>query len=205
MKILTTYGIMGSIRLFRDVLLTVLDSIFCFKNRLRILRRPLYIRGKKYIRIGKGFTSGVALRLDAFSIDKTVCLEIGENVEVNDYVHIGAVKSVKLGNNVLIASKVYISDHNHGYYGLLNRHDNPLTIPRDRDLSYSSVLIEDNVWIGEFVAILPGVTIGKGSIIGAMSVVTRDIPPFCIAVGSPAKVVKKYNFETAEWERIGNI
>ena len=52
------------------------------------------------------------------------------------------------------------------------------------------------------VCILPGVTIGEGSIIGALSVVTKDIPPFSIAVGSPAKVIKIYNFETEKWENV---
>jgi lipopolysaccharide O-acetyltransferase len=184
------------------VLLTFIDSVFYFKSRLRILRRPLYIRGKKYIRIGDNFTSGVGLRLDAFSADKEVCLEIGKNVEVNDYVHIGAIRSVKIGNNVLIASKVFIADHNHGYYGFQDRHDSPMSLPNSREISCSPVFIDDNVWIGEFVSVLPGVSIGKGTIIGTMSVVTKSIPPYCIAVGSPAKVVKKYNFETAKWERI---
>jgi lipopolysaccharide O-acetyltransferase len=123
-------------------------------------------------------------------------------VQVNDYVHIGAINSVKIGNNVLIASKVFISDHNHGFYGLNDRHDSPLSVPKDRELSFSSVVIEDNVWLGEFVAVLPGVTIGKGSIIGSMSVVSKNIPEFSIAVGSPAKVIKKYNFETSKWQSV---
>jgi lipopolysaccharide O-acetyltransferase len=67
---------------------------------------------------------------------------------------------------------------------------------------YSSpVIIEENVWIGEYVSILPGVTIGRGSIIGSMSVVNKNIPAFCIAVGAPAKVIKRYNFTTNKWEK----
>lgn len=62
-------------------------------------------------------------------------------------------------------------------------------------------MIEDNVWIGEFVSILPGVTIGKNSIIGTMSVITKDIPANCIAVGSPVNVIKKYSFEKKIWEK----
>jgi lipopolysaccharide O-acetyltransferase len=58
-----------------------------------------------------------------------------------------------------------------------------------KDLS----IIEDNVWLGEFVSILPGVTIGKGNIIGANSVVTQDIPPYSIAVGTPARVAKRFD------------
>ena len=60
-------------------------------------------------------------------------------------------------------------------------------------------MLNSNVWIGEFVSILPGVTIGMGSIIGTMSVVTKSIPPYSIAVGSPAKVIKVYDFENKKW------
>ena len=69
-----------------------------------------------------------------------------------------------------------------------------------RSYNISEVIIEDNVWLGEFVSVLPGVKIGKGAIIGSNSVVTKDIPANTIAVGSPAKVIKKYNFETKKWE-----
>lgn len=202
MRILNTYGLFGVFRLIIDLFLTRIDSILRFKSRIRLIRRPVYIRGHKYIKIGNNFTSGVGLRLDAFPLQGNKCLVIGDNVEVNDYVHIGAINSVVIGNNVLIASKVFISDHNHGYYGNSGRHDNPLTtIAKDRELSHAPVVIEDNVWIGEFVSVLPGVTIGKGSIIGTMSVVTRNVPPYSIAIGSPARVVKSYNFDTSEWER----
>jgi len=55
------------------------------------------------------------------------------------------------------------------------------------------------VWIGEFVSILPGVKIGKGSIIGANTVVTKSIPENCIAIGAPAKIIKSYNFDLKRW------
>jgi len=122
--------------------------------------------------------------------------------EINDYVHIGAINSVTIGNNVLIASKVFISDHNHGFYGIDGKHDHPDTIPKDRELSCAPVVIGDNVWIGEFVSVLPGVTIGDGSIIGSMSVVTKNIPPYSIAIGSPAKVIKQFDATTKTWLRI---
>lgn len=202
MRLISLYGFYGIIRLLRDVILTRFERFFLWKFKIRIIRRPAYIRGRKYILLGDDFTSGVGLRLDAFSSHGGVCLEIGNNVEVNDYVHIGAINSIKIGNNVLIASKVFISDHNHGFYGLNERHDDPLSIPKDRALSSLAVVIEDNVWLGEFVVVLPGVSIGTGSIIGSMSVVSKSIPPFSIAVGAPAKVIKKYNFEISKWESV---
>ena len=73
---------------------------------------------------------------------------------------------------------------------------------QDRKLSAKPVIIHDDVWIGEMVSILPGVEIGKGSIIGANSVVTKYIPDYSIAAGNPAKVIKQYNFNTKRWEKI---
>ena len=65
-----------------------------------------------------------------------------------------------------------------------------------------SYLIGKNVWIGEGVCIMPGVSIGKGCVIGAHSIITKDIPDYCIAVGSPARVVKKWDEATAAWIRV---
>jgi len=196
--LLKRYGFFGSIRLFIDVL----NTKFFFRSS-RIVRRPYYIRGKKFIKFNHGFTTGVGMRLDAFTDNANKFLiEFGENVQVNDYVHIAAVESIKIGNNVLIASKVFITDHNHGNYGdAPYSHSNPTVAPQNRPLTKKPVVIEDNVWIGEFVTILPGVTIKEGSIIGAMSVVTKTIPPYSIAVGIPAKVIKVFNFKTNKWEK----
>ena len=174
-----------------------------FKNA-RLIRFPFRVRGKQYIKIGRGFTTGFNCRIDALNInnrDEKYLIEIGENVEINDEVHIGATEKIIIGDNVLIASKVYISDHNHGSYKG-EEQDFPMSIPKERKIYSSPIKIEKNVWIGEFVSILQGVTIGEGSIIGTMSVVTKDIPPYTIAVGSPAKPIKKYNFKTKKWDTI---
>lgn len=198
LSVIKRYGLQGTFRVMIDVLNTKL-----FFHPSRIIRRPYYIRGKKLIKFGMGFTTGVGMRLDAFAdnTDKYL-IEFGNNVQVNDYVHIAAVASVKIGNNVLIASKVFITDHNHGNYGIdEGPHSNPFIPPDKRPLTKHEVVIEDNVWIGEFVSVLPGVTIGEGSIIGSMSVVTKTIPPYSIAVGIPAKVIKKFNFQTNRWEK----
>jgi lipopolysaccharide O-acetyltransferase len=192
------FGVRGVLRLAGDVLATKLTM-----PNARIIRRPAFIRNKHLIRLGAGFTSGVGLRLDAFDAgDGAVRIYIGEHVQVNDNVHIGAVRSVKIGNHVLIASKVFISDHNHGNYRDGGVQDSPDVPPEARPLSTAPIVIEDNVWIGEFVSVLQGVTIGRGAIIGSMSVVTKDVPPDSIAVGSPARVVKHYNRDTRMWERV---
>lgn len=192
------YSFFEILELLRNLLITKL-----FYKNARIIRFPFYIRGEKYIKWNEGFTTGYNCRLDAFPIDKNnICIQIGKDCQINDNVHIGAIKSVKIGDNVLIASKVFISDHNHGYYGQDGTDDSPLTIPKNRELSYKEVVIGDNVWIGEFVSVLPGVTIGNGCVIGANSVVNKSIPPYSIAVGNPAKVIKVYNFEEKKWIKV---
>jgi lipopolysaccharide O-acetyltransferase len=188
------YGLYGLIRLFRDKFFTY----FYYPNA-RIIRLPFYIRGKKGIRGAKYLTTGVNLRIDIILRKNfTPILHIGDNVQFNDYVHIAVAKGVFIGNNTLIASKVFISDHNHGNYANENQ-SNPNTPPIERELFSREVHIGNNVWIGEFVSILPGVTIGDGSIIGSTSVVSKDIPAFSIAVGSPAKVIKTYDNDTNKW------
>lgn len=195
-----TYGLIGFIRLLRDILYSKIQK----SMNARIIRQPSYIRGKKFIDFGKNLTTGVAVRLDALptQLSSIPSISFGDNVQINDYVHIGAINKVTIGNNVLIASKVFITDHNHGYYGNNDIHSSPKIPPEKRELSSSPVLIEDDVWIGELVCVLPGVTIGKGSIIGAMTLVNKNIPPYSIAVGVPAKVVKRYDFKEKKWVKI---
>jgi len=197
LEYLQTYGVRGFIRLMRDVINTKLFFPAC-----RLIRQPYYIKRRKYIHFGERFTAGVGLRVDVPQqpAGSAVVIEFGNDVQVNDYVHITGINSIKIGNHVLIASKVFISDHNHGNYKGSLPHSSPLEPPNDRALSIGKIVIEDNVWIGEFVSVMPDVTIGKGAIIGSMSVVTKDIPPYTIAVGSPAKVIKRFNFETNCWE-----
>jgi lipopolysaccharide O-acetyltransferase len=198
MKIINKYTIIGTIQIICFAIITKL-----FFRPARIIRFPFEIRGKKYIKWGTGFSAGRGCRIEAYPVDKKkVILEFGMNIQINDYVHITAMQQIKIGNNVLMASKIYISDCIHGSYSGEEEQSNPDIPPMQRAYVCKPVFIEDNVWIGEFVSILPGVTIGKGSIIGANSVVTKNIPSYVIAVGTPAKPIKRFNFETNKWERI---
>ena len=104
-------------------------------------------------------------------------LIIGNNVSLNNNVHIGCIRSIEIGDNVLIGSNVTIIDHNHGLTSI-----NELRIaPRLRELTSSgSIKIESDVWIGSNVIILPNVTIGQNSVIAAGSIITKDIKPYSI-------------------------
>jgi acetyltransferase-like isoleucine patch superfamily enzyme len=168
----------------------------------RFIRGRVDFRGIKSIEFGINFTCGRGVRIETNPHCNKKTLFIGDNVEFNDRVHITAFSSVIIGNNVLLASNIYISDTIHGSY-VGDKFDSPPTLPpNSRKLSYKSVRISDNVWIGEGVCILPGVTIGKGVIIGANSVVTKNIPDYTIAVGSPARVIKIFDFESNLWKKI---
>lgn len=188
------YTFFGGIRLIRDKILTVI-----FYKSARLIRQPFYIRGKSNIYFGKNLTTGVGCRLDAFSNKKRIVLRFGNDVQINDYVHIGAIESVSIGDRVLIASKVFITDHDHGNY---SGNESPLTPPKLRKLHSSPVIIESDVWIGEFVSILAGVTIGKGAVIGAMSLVNKNVPPYSVAVGVPVRIVKVFDFDRNLWIKI---
>jgi len=192
---LKRYGFFGVLKLSVSLIYTKI-----FHPQARLIRLPFDIRNAHNITIGKNFTTGFGCRIEAHPHGEKngKNIIIGENVEINDYVHIAAAEKVEIGNNVLIASKVFISDLNHGNYSGLDQ-DSPLSTPNSRKLSSKPVYIKDNVWLGEGVCVMSGVTIGIGSIIGASSVVTKDIPEFSIAVGSPAVVIKRFDLDTKEW------
>lgn len=169
----------------------------------RLIRFPFVVRGERYIDFGSRLTTGVGCRIEAFKMNDKVSKRIifGKDVQINDYVHISAIEQVIIGNNVLMASHVYISDNSHGFYGGNENDSSPWTPPIDRPYMIAPVRIGDNVWLGEGAIVLPGVKIGNGCVIGAHSIVNKDIPSNCIAVGAPAKVVKKYSDKNQRWEK----
>lgn len=153
-----------------------------------------YLENPKYADIGNHVIIGkaVVLEINDKWEDQTFSpsLHIGNNSSFGDNGHITCINHIYIGNNVRIGRKVFISDNAHGIsdFSLLN------IAPQKRPLySKGPVIIEDYCWIGEMVCILPGVKIGKGSIIGANAVVTKDIPPYCVACGNPARIVKYLN------------
>lgn len=155
-------------------------------KQARFIRRPIYIRGRKSLVGCTGLTTGRFCRFDLNGKKQT--LFIGVNCEMGDMTHIVAHQKVEIGDNVLIASKCFISDTNHGVYKGDNQ-DGPETPPNKRRLVSKTVKIGNNVWIGENVVILAGAEIGDGCIIGANSVVTKKIPSNKIIVGNG--IIKK--------------
>ena len=175
-------------------------SLICTKllfKGARLVRRPVYLRGAKGLSFGTGFTTGYRCRFDIDMEKDGIKLRFGKNCKIGDNVHFVATESVVLGDDCLLASNIFISDTEHG-----DMSEDPLSAPDERKLCAKPVSIGKCVWLGEGVAVLSGAKIGDGCIIGAHSVVKGEIPPYCVAVGAPARVVKKYNFETKVWEKI---
>ncbi|HAS91570.1 MAG TPA: acetyltransferase [Clostridiales bacterium] len=168
-----------------------------FYSGARLIRRPFYLRGKSSLASYQGLTTGHSCRFDLPGKNLKT-LYFGKDCEIGDNVHIVAYEKVSIGDNCLMASKIFISDTSHGNYSG-EVQSSPSEVPNDRALITKPVIIGDNVWIGENVCILLGVTIGNGCIIGANSVVNKSLPSNSIAVGIPAKIVKEYNSVTMQW------
>jgi acetyltransferase-like isoleucine patch superfamily enzyme len=156
-----------------------------------LIQNNMNLLGGKYISIGKNTTIGKNGVLTAWDRYMNDCFNpqiiIGDKVSIGDYCHITAINKIIIGNGVLTGRWVTITDNAHGS-NTFNEIDIP---PAKRTLfTKCPVIIEDNVWIGDKVTILPGVHIGYGAIIAANAVVTKDVPAYCVVGGNPARVIK---------------
>ena len=150
------------------------------------------LRGAKYIILGSGLYIGKDVVWELYDeyMDQhfSPLLSIGNGSSFGDGGHITCINRVSIGNGVRIGRKVFITDNSHG----ASERKWLDTPPNKRPLySKGPVVIEDHVWIGEMACIMPGVTIGKGAIVGANAVVTHDVPPYSLVAGNPAKLIKE--------------
>ncbi len=163
-------------------------SVICFP--------PNTIMNERYIQIGAGTMIGPHVSLSAGMVPGQECVtdpvvRIGDRCLIGRGSGIVGHLAIDIGNDVWTGHYVYITDQNHGYADL------------DRPISQQSqperpVTIGDGSWIGHGTVVLPGSTIGRHVVIGANSVVTGDIPDYCVAVGAPARVVKRLDTESVE-------
>lgn len=136
-------------------------------------------RSKIYLKSGVTLDRGVDI-----SCSEQTSIELGENTYINSYVCITGPGSIKIGNDCLIGPQSTIIASHHNFA------DSKQKI-REQGGINKGIVIEDDCWLGQGVRVIDGVRIGKGSIIGAGAVVNKDIPPYSIAVGVPAKVIRQ--------------
>ena len=162
-----------------------------------IIVKPLKISHPENIEIGNNVT--IEYKTWLASVPQTGSegsrLILEDGCKIGHFNHIYATQSVVLHKNVLTADKVYISDNLHGY------EDINVPIQNQPIVQNEIVEIGEGSWLGENVCVL-GAKIGKHCVIGANSVVTKDIPDYTVAVGVPAIIIKKYDFEKKEWIKL---
>jgi len=120
-------------------------------------------------------------------------IKIGDNFCAGSGLFIACIDEIVIEDKVLLSDRVFISDHVHGY------EDTAQSIIDQPLRKKGKVLIKTGSFIGINAVIMPGVTIGKNSVVGASSVVTKDVPDFCIAAGNPAKIIRRYDLKTKAW------
>lgn len=126
----------------------------------------------------------------------------GGEIKIGDYCYIGAhskiwsAEKITIGDRVLISHNVNIHDNISHSLNAVERHEDFVcfvenTIPKTYNLRAQEIIIEDDAWIGFNATVMKGVTIGKGAIVGANTMITKDVPPYAVVVGNPAKVIKQ--------------
>lgn len=170
---------------------------FAFFGKNSVIQKPILpITNKKCIYIGSNVLIRPHIRIEAIKKflekDYKPKITINDGTTIEQCCHITCANEVFIGKNVTIAAFSMITDIDHEYQdikkGILQQ-----------GLIVKKTIIGDETFIGMGSRIMPGVTIGKHCIIGTNSIVISDIPEYCVAVGAPAKVVKKYDFDKEQW------
>jgi len=166
-------------------------KIFFLKMRGYNIDPSVLLRGNNFffqstkhaVNISKNTVIGKQTRISGGGKGK---IYIQENVLIDDCTFIMAHEKIEIGKNTKIAAFCFITDFNHKF-------NDQTKILAEQGYETKSTIIGDNVWIGTHSIVLSGVTIGERAVIGAGSVVTKDVPPYSVAVGNPAQVIKKIN------------
>lgn len=160
---------------------------------------PLRFKGERNIYVGDGVLIQYKTWLEALPLTGYESkLVIEDGCVIGNFNHIYATKSIIIHKYVLTADKVYISDNLHGYADI----NSPIL--RQPIVQNREVEIGEGSWLGENVCVL-GSRIGKQCVIGANSVVTHDIPDYCVAVGAPARIIKRYDLNTNQWRKTDSL
>jgi len=175
-------------------------------SKFKKFGKSSYIGAHANIRYGKKMTIGNCVSIGRFCRMQCYKEFAGEKLNpeiviqdgcyISDNFTVLSAARVELEKDVLIASNVTICSENHSI--------NPevATPYKNQPLTFASVMVGEGTWIGQNVVIMPGVRIGKKCVIGASAVVTKDVDDYCMVVGVPAKVIKKYDFDIGNWTKI---
>lgn len=166
----------------------------CFIGKRARIRKSRYLEIQNNCRIGNDCRISF---FDEFAGKKiSPRLFIDDDAYLGDHLTILSADEIIIEKNVLMASYITITSENHGI--------NPETEEpySKQPLNTSPVRIGEGAWIGEKAIILPGVTIGKKSIVAGGAVVTKSVPEYSIVAGNPATLIKKYNFVSKRWEKV---
>lgn len=187
---------------FKAILITIkikfyYQHIFRHFGQGSTIKKPIILNNPQNIFIGDHVTIlyNAWLSGPPYNKGQESILKVGNNSAIGNYSHIYATNQIIIEDKVLIADKVYISDNLHNYKNIA------LPIIDQGINQLSAVIVGQGSWIGENVCIM-GASIGKNCVIGANAVVTKDIPDYSVAVGIPAKVIKRYNNETGMWQSV---
>jgi len=157
-----------------------------------VINRPRFVHMGNHVRIKRNTSINLHPK-DKRS--KEILLFIGDNVIISESCFISACNHLVIEENVGISPNVMIIDN--------SRKPGDIRLPsKEQKVESGYVHIGADSWIAYGACVMPNVTIGKHCIIGALSVVNKDIPPYSVAVGSPAKVVKRYDFDRGEWVKV---
>ena len=157
-----------------------------------VINRPRFVQVGNHVRIKRNSSINLHPK-DKKS--KEILLFIGDDVIISESCFISACNRIVIEENVGISPNVMIIDNS-------RKPGDVIRPSKEQKIEVGTVQIGADSWIAYGACILPNVTIGRHCIIGALSVVNKDIPPYSLAVGSPAKVVKRYDFDRKEWVKV---
>lgn len=124
-------------------------------------------------------------------------ISIGDNTDIGQFSRITSANKISIGSGITTGPNIFISDYNHRYDIVGKPIKNQGIICNGNE-----VIIGDGTWIGTNCVIVGNIHIGKGCVIGANSLINKDIPEYCVAVGSPAKIIKRYDKSSKKWVRV---
>ncbi len=166
---------------------------FAHIGSLTYIGRPCFIEGRKRISIGARTRIFPGIRMEAIG---TGSIEIGNNCAIEQNVHIISLGSaLRIGDDVTISANAFLTNLDHRYEDITKSVMDQGYIQRETEIG-------EGCFIGYGAAIQAGTKLGKHCVVGTNAVVRGTFPDYCVLVGAPARVVKRYNGETRQWERV---